>query len=203
MGEPIHNCFNFTKIMVSRDVDDIEQLSLNSHTTTFLEVFSVCGIFPVLDFHCMWDFPWGTGFVCGIFQVCGIFTLCGICPVCMCHIPSMYVWFSLYIYVKFALYVGFGLYVFWGFAPCILHVLPPLYTSCIPTGWKSGTPQKIVFVEELTSLMLDNIPDFWKLGQAYFSGSLFINTKEVIYCMCGICPLIFLVLPPLFMTSVR
>ncbi|XP_078337720.1 exocyst complex component 2-like isoform X2 [Crassostrea virginica] len=45
-------------------------------------------------------------------------------------------------------------------------------------GWKSGTPQKIVFVEELTSLMLDNIPDFWKLGQAYFSGSLFINTKE-------------------------
>ena len=105
--------------------------------------------------------------------------------------------------MKFALYVGFGLYVFGGFAPCILHVLPPLYTSCIPTGWKSGTPQKIVFVEELTSLMLDNIPDFWKLGQAYFSGSLFINTKEVIYSVCGICPLIFLVLPPLFMTSVR
>ncbi|XP_048748841.2 exocyst complex component 2-like isoform X2 [Ostrea edulis] len=46
------------------------------------------------------------------------------------------------------------------------------------TGWKSGTPQKILFVEELTNLMLDNIPDFWKLGQAYFSGSLFINTKE-------------------------
>ncbi|XP_062584867.1 exocyst complex component 2-like isoform X2 [Saccostrea cucullata] len=46
------------------------------------------------------------------------------------------------------------------------------------TGWKSGTPQKILFVEELTNLMLDNIPDFWKLGQAYFSGSLFVNTKE-------------------------
>ena len=195
MGEPIHNCFNFTKIMVSRDVDDIEQLSLNSHTTTFLEVFSVCGIFPVLDFHCMWDFPWGTGFVCGIFQVCGIFTLCGICPVCMFHIPSMYVWFSLYIYVKFALYVGFGLYVFGGFAPCILHVLPPLYTSCPSTGWKSGTPQKIVFVEELTSLMLDNIPDFWKLGQAYFSGSLFINTKEVFTVFVGSAPLFSLYCP--------
>lgn len=136
----------------------------------------------------MWDFPWGSSFVCGIFPVCGILTLCGICPVCMCHIPSMYVWFSLYIYVKFALYVGFGLYVFGGFAPCILHVLPPLYTSCIPTGWKSGTPQKIVFVEELTSLMLDNIPDFWKLGQAYFSGSLFINTKEVFTVCVGFAP---------------
>uniref|UniRef100_K1QJP7 Exocyst complex component 2 n=1 Tax=Magallana gigas TaxID=29159 RepID=K1QJP7_MAGGI len=51
-------------------------------------------------------------------------------------------------------------------------------TSSEQAGWKSGTPQKIVFVEELTNLMLDNIPDFWKLGQAYFSGSLFINTKE-------------------------
>ena len=103
MGEPIHNCFNFTKIMVSRDVDDIEQLSLNSHTTTFLEVFSVCGIFPVLDFHCMWDFPWGRGFVCGIFPVCGISELvgfslcvgfalyvCFIFPLCMCDFPCIY-----------------------------------------------------------------------------------------------------------------
>lgn len=108
MGEPIHNCFNFTKIMVSRDVDDIEQLSLNSHTTTFLEVFSVCGIFPVLDFHCMWDFPWGTGFVCGFSKfvgfslcvgfalyVCVIFHLCMWDLACMClgdlpHVFYMY-----------------------------------------------------------------------------------------------------------------
>lgn len=41
---------------------------------------------------------------------------------------------------------------------------------------KFRTPQKVAFIEELTELVTDNFPDLWKLGQAYFSGSLF--TKE-------------------------
>ncbi|KAK3086910.1 hypothetical protein FSP39_025328 [Pinctada imbricata] len=46
------------------------------------------------------------------------------------------------------------------------------------SGWKFNTPQKILFIEELTDIMLENFPSFWKLGQAYFSGSLFVNVKE-------------------------
>ncbi|KAL3858816.1 hypothetical protein ACJMK2_009069 [Sinanodonta woodiana] len=37
---------------------------------------------------------------------------------------------------------------------------------------KFKMPQKVVFVEELTDIMGHHFPDFWKLGQAYFSGSL-------------------------------
>ena len=44
-------------------------------------------------------------------------------------------------------------------------------------GWRYKTPQKVLFVEELTEIMINNFPDFWKLGQAYISGSLLM--KEV------------------------
>ena len=37
----------------------------------------------------------------------------------------------------------------------------------------TGRPNRILFVEELTALISESLPDFWKLGQAYFSGSLF------------------------------
>lgn len=43
------------------------------------------------------------------------------------------------------------------------------------SGWKFRTPQKILFVEELTSVVAENFPDLWKLGQAYFSGSLIVK----------------------------
>ncbi|KAL5021978.1 hypothetical protein ScPMuIL_001133 [Solemya velum] len=43
------------------------------------------------------------------------------------------------------------------------------------TGWKFRTPQKVLFVEELTDLMTDHIPDFCKLGHSYFSGSLLMK----------------------------
>ncbi|XP_005101772.1 exocyst complex component 2 [Aplysia californica] len=36
-------------------------------------------------------------------------------------------------------------------------------------AWKFRTPQKVLFVEDLTELMLQNFPDFWKLGQSYFT----------------------------------
>lgn len=34
------------------------------------------------------------------------------------------------------------------------------------------TPQKVLFVEELNDIVTENFPDFWKLGHAYFAGSL-------------------------------
>ncbi|KAH3776747.1 hypothetical protein DPMN_178179, partial [Dreissena polymorpha] len=39
-------------------------------------------------------------------------------------------------------------------------------------GFKFRTPQKVLFVEELTDIMTCNFPDFWKLGQAYISGQI-------------------------------
>ena len=32
---------------------------------------------------------------------------------------------------------------------------------------------KILFVEQMTEIMSDTFPDLWRLGKAYFSGSLF------------------------------
>lgn len=40
------------------------------------------------------------------------------------------------------------------------------------SGFKYKHPLKVQFVEELTDIMTANFPDFWKLGQAYISGSL-------------------------------
>lgn len=34
------------------------------------------------------------------------------------------------------------------------------------------TPQKVLFIEELNDIVTENFPDFWKLGNAYFAGSL-------------------------------
>lgn len=49
----------------------------------------------------------------------------------------------------------------------------------LTTGaWKDRTPQKVMFVEDLMEFMTENFPDFWKLGQAYFSGE-FNRHREV------------------------
>ncbi|KAL8560897.1 hypothetical protein ACOMHN_059081 [Nucella lapillus] len=47
-----------------------------------------------------------------------------------------------------------------------------------PGGWRDRTPQKVMFVEDLAEIMTENFPDFWKLGQAYFSGE-FNRTREI------------------------
>lgn len=36
-----------------------------------------------------------------------------------------------------------------------------------------GRPNLILFVEDLTGLVSESLPDFWRLGQAYFSSALF------------------------------
>ena len=39
---------------------------------------------------------------------------------------------------------------------------------------KCGTsvPQRVLFVEELSELLTEGLPDLWKLGRAYFNGAL-------------------------------
>ncbi len=36
----------------------------------------------------------------------------------------------------------------------------------------SKAPQKVQFVEQMTRILSDHLPDLWRLGQAYFSGKL-------------------------------
>ena len=47
----------------------------------------------------------------------------------------------------------------------------------IHVGWKGGDqggrPKSILFVEELTGLISENLPDLWKLGQTYLNKTLF------------------------------
>ncbi|ESO82768.1 hypothetical protein LOTGIDRAFT_108931 [Lottia gigantea] len=45
-------------------------------------------------------------------------------------------------------------------------------------GWKFKTPQKVLFIEDLTDIMMEKFPDFWKLGQAYFSGDFSIKESS-------------------------
>ncbi|PFX23413.1 exocyst complex component 2-like isoform X1 [Stylophora pistillata] len=57
----------------------------------------------------------------------------------------------------------------------ILGVPPALNkTTSLERNIKSGTsvPQRVVFVEELSELLTEALPDLWKLGQAYFSETL-------------------------------
>ncbi|KAI0228580.1 Exocyst complex component 2 [Lamellibrachia satsuma] len=47
-------------------------------------------------------------------------------------------------------------------------------------SFKSGSkpPQKVLFIDHLTRLLLDTLPDLWRLGQAYFSGKLLKEVKK-------------------------
>ena len=42
-----------------------------------------------------------------------------------------------------------------------------------------GPPNRILFVEEITGLIAESLPEFWRLGQAYVSGSLFQGMQMV------------------------
>ncbi|XP_048254965.1 exocyst complex component 2-like [Haliotis rufescens] len=45
-------------------------------------------------------------------------------------------------------------------------------------GVKYRTPQKVLYIEDLTDIMMDNFPDFWKLGQAYFTGDFMLKLES-------------------------
>lgn len=63
-----------------------------------------------------------------------------------------------------------------------LHVLYLPAEEFYPVSKDTGRPNRILFVEELTGLISESLPDFWRLGQAYLSGSLF--QVHVYLCTC-------------------
>ena len=40
---------------------------------------------------------------------------------------------------------------------------------------QNGTPGRVTFLEELNDMFIAIFPELWKLGQAYFSGELFVR----------------------------
>ncbi|XP_076112322.1 exocyst complex component 2-like isoform X2 [Mytilus galloprovincialis] len=42
---------------------------------------------------------------------------------------------------------------------------------------KFTNPQRIMYIEELCEILTYNLPDLWKLGQAYFSGALIVKEQ--------------------------
>lgn len=49
--------------------------------------------------------------------------------------------------------------------------------NSLKTDSKFRTPQRILYIEELCEILTYNIPDLWKLGQAYFSGALIVKEQ--------------------------
>lgn len=56
--------------------------------------------------------------------------------------------------------------------PGVLNGLPlsPLYAG---SQLDSSKPSRILFVEEVTELVKENLPDLWNLGYLYLSKSLY------------------------------
>lgn len=56
---------------------------------------------------------------------------------------------------------------------------PPSQTSSFEHNIKGGSsvPQRVLFVEELSDLLTESLPDLWKLGQAYFNGALIADSS--------------------------
>ena len=54
---------------------------------------------------------------------------------------------------------------------------PNLANDCVlPIGWGSKGHERlqaVIFVEELSDILAESLPDLWKLGNEYLSGSLF------------------------------
>ncbi|KAK3764200.1 hypothetical protein RRG08_044127 [Elysia crispata] len=44
-----------------------------------------------------------------------------------------------------------------------------LSSSDQQAAWRFRTPQKVLFIEDITDVMLQHFPDFWRLGQSYFT----------------------------------
>lgn len=44
---------------------------------------------------------------------------------------------------------------------------------------QNSTPPRIAFVEDIVEFLLQTLPEFWKLGQAYFNGELQIKPDKV------------------------
>lgn len=42
------------------------------------------------------------------------------------------------------------------------------------------TPQKVLFVDHLTRILAESLPDLWRLGQTYLSGKLLKGVSQLI-----------------------
>lgn len=67
--------------------------------------------------------------------------------------------------------------------------LPNVYhPDCFhPVKSGSSVPQRVVFVEELSELLTEGLPDLWKLGQAYFNGTLIGDVCLVTFLLMLLC----------------
>ncbi|KAJ8276861.1 hypothetical protein GJAV_G00068730 [Gymnothorax javanicus] len=52
------------------------------------------------------------------------------------------------------------------------------FQSPADTSWRFKGPQQVVFVENLTDIVISQLPNFWKLWISYVNGSLFSETGE-------------------------
>jgi exocyst complex component 2 len=63
------------------------------------------------------------------------------------------------------------------------NMLSPSSSQSLNRGinFKSGgkAPQRVVFVELLTKVLCDNVPDLWRLGQSYLNGKLLKEVKKI------------------------
>lgn len=44
---------------------------------------------------------------------------------------------------------------------------------------QNSTPPRISFVEDVVDFLLQTLPEFWKLGQAYFNAELHVKPDKV------------------------
>lgn len=44
---------------------------------------------------------------------------------------------------------------------------------------QNSTPPRISFVEDIVDFLLQTLPEFWKLGQAYFNVELHVKPDKV------------------------
>lgn len=51
-------------------------------------------------------------------------------------------------------------------------LLSVAFTWLVSVKGGSCVPQRVSFVEELSELLTESLPDLWKLGQAYFNRAL-------------------------------
>jgi len=68
------------------------------------------------------------------------------------------------------------------------HVSVTSVVAVLLSGAKP--PQRVSFVETLTKILCDHIPDFWRLGQSYLSGKLLKEVSKIAhsfaFCTAGI-----------------
>ena len=67
------------------------------------------------------------------------------------------------------------------------------FTWLVSVKGGSCVPQRVSFVEELSELLTESLPDLWKLGQAYFNRALITD----------VCIFLFLAFVILFIVLIR